>query len=79
MDIIGIMTGNSLDACDLVLTRFNQDKMQDLAFASFAISKSLQKDISRLKKKVQSKEIPLENISSDLKSEITGIFVKSLK
>ena len=65
MDIIGIMTGNSLDACDLVLTRFIEDRMQDLAFATFPISKSLQKDISLLKKKVQNKEILLESISLD--------------
>ena len=65
MNIIGIMTGNSLDACDLVLTRFDDGKMQDLAFASFPISKNLQKDISRLKKKVQNKDISLENISLD--------------
>jgi len=33
LDVIGIMTGNSLDAADLVLTRFHADgRMEDLAF-----------------------------------------------
>ena len=66
MDIIGIMTGNSLDACDLVLTRFKENEMKDLAFSSFPVSKNLQKDILLLKKKIQNKEIILESISYDL-------------
>lgn len=66
MDIIGIMTGNSLDACDLVLTRFKENEMKDLAFSSFPVSKNLQKDILHLKKKIQNKEIILESISYDL-------------
>ena len=65
MDIIGVMTGNSLDACDLVLTRFDEKGMRDIAGASFSISKKLQKDILSLKKQIQTNKIDLETISRD--------------
>ncbi|MBO7245066.1 MAG: anhydro-N-acetylmuramic acid kinase [Alphaproteobacteria bacterium] len=65
MNIIGIMTGNSLDACDIVLTRFSEESMTDLSAASFPISKKLQQDILILKKRIQAKEIVLEHITKD--------------
>lgn len=65
MNIIGIMTGNSLDACDLVLTCFNEEGMRDLKAGSFVISKTLQKEILLLKKRIQQKKIILENIEND--------------
>lgn len=53
--IIGIMTGNSLDGCDIILSAFNEKKMQDIATYSASISKKLQQDILNLKSKIQEK------------------------
>jgi anhydro-N-acetylmuramic acid kinase len=65
MNIIGIMTGNSLDGCDIVLTKFDAEKMNDLVFGSFDISKQLQKDILSLKKKIQTKKILLTELTDN--------------
>ena len=55
MKIIGVMTGNSLDGCDIVLTEFAEGKMNDLSFFSKKITKSLQKNILKLKKNIKTR------------------------
>lgn len=65
MKIIGVMTGNSLDGCDIVLTEFKNGRMNDLAFLSKKISVSLQKNILILKKRIKNREILSENLKND--------------
>lgn len=50
--IIGNMTGNSMDAIDLVLTEFNGDKMKDICSFSMPYTKSMQKQIELLRTKI---------------------------
>lgn len=47
--IIGNMTGNSMDAIDLVLTEFDGDKMQDICTYTKPYSKRMQEKIERLR------------------------------
>ena len=65
MKIIGIMTGNSLDACDLVLTEFNQQQIKDIAYFSHPIETDLQQDILLLKEKIKTKEFSVHLLSQN--------------
>lgn len=51
--IIGNMTGNSMDAVDLVLTEFDGDKMQDICSYSSEYSKDMQDKIEKLRSLVK--------------------------
>ncbi|MBQ9271468.1 MAG: anhydro-N-acetylmuramic acid kinase [Alphaproteobacteria bacterium] len=53
--IIGNMTGNSMDAIDLVLTEFDGDKMCDICTFSKPYSKEMQRKIETLRTKVYNK------------------------
>jgi len=53
--IIGNMTGNSMDAIDLVLTEFNGNKMRDLCSFSKPYTKSMQKKMEFLRATVKNK------------------------
>lgn len=53
--IIGNMTGNSMDAIDLVLTEFHNDKMCDICSYSVPFSKSMQRKMEKLRHQVQNK------------------------
>lgn len=53
--IIGNMTGNSMDAVDLVLTEFNGDKMRDICSYSVPYFKKMQAKMESLRKKVKDK------------------------
>lgn len=53
--IIGNMTGNSMDAIDLVLTEFNGDKMTDICTFTRPYSKDMQDMIEALRSKVFNK------------------------
>ena len=48
--IIGNMTGNSMDAIDLVCTEFNGDKMRDICSYTSPYSQDMQKKIEHLRK-----------------------------
>ena len=50
--IIGIMTGNSMDAIDLVLTEFDGDKMTDICSFSKPYTKQMQVQMEALRNKV---------------------------
>ena len=53
--VIGNMTGNSMDAIDLVLTEFDGDKMKDICSFSMPYSKNMQKKIEYLRGNVRKK------------------------
>ncbi len=53
--IIGNMTGNSMDAIDLVLTKFDGDKMADICCFSSPYTKSMQKKMEALRTAVADK------------------------
>ena len=53
--IIGNMTGNSMDAIDLVLTEFAGDKMTDICSFSRPYSKQMQNDMEKLRLAVKNK------------------------
>ena len=53
--IIGNMTGNSMDAVDLVLTEFDGDKMHDICSFSKPYSKKIQQKMENLRVQVKDK------------------------
>jgi len=53
--IIGNMTGNSMDAIDLVLTEFDGDKMKDICAYTKPYAKDMQKKMEDLRQKVFNK------------------------
>ncbi len=53
--IIGNMTGNSMDAIDLVLTEFDGEKMTDICSFSVLYEREIQKDTERLRSAVKNK------------------------
>ena len=53
--VIGNMTGNSMDAIDLVLTEFDGDKMRDICSYSSPYSKEIQEKMEFLRAKVKNK------------------------
>ncbi len=53
--IIGNMTGNSMDAIDLVLTEFNGDVMKDVASFTYPYTKEMQTKVEDLRTKVFNK------------------------
>lgn len=55
MKIIGNMTGNSMDAIDLVLTEFNGDKMTDICTYTKPYDQAMQNKIESLRAKVYNK------------------------
>ena len=61
--IIGNMTGNSMDAIDLVLTEFNGDKIQDICTYTKPYNKKMQEKIENLRSLVHNKtRAEIENI-----------------
>ncbi len=65
MKIIGVMTGNSLDGCDIILTEFNNGHMKDIAFLSKKISDTLQKNILKLKERIKKRDLLSINLKDD--------------
>ena len=53
--IIGNMTGNSMDAIDLVLTEFDGDIMRDICTYTKPYSKDMQNKVESLRAKVFNK------------------------
>ena len=53
--IIGNMTGNSMDAIDLVLTEFENDKMRDICFFTKPYQKDMQEKMEYLRSLVRQK------------------------
>lgn len=65
MKIIGIMTGNSLDACDVVLTEFKNGSMKDIVCLSEEIPNKLQKDILNLKSQIKNRVLLSKYLAMD--------------
>ncbi len=53
--LIGNMTGNSMDAIDLVLTEFDGNQMRDICTYSKPYSKEMQQKMEQLRKQVKNK------------------------
>ncbi|MFV0626637.1 MAG: anhydro-N-acetylmuramic acid kinase [Alphaproteobacteria bacterium] len=69
MKIVGVMTGNSLDAVDVVLTEFEQDNMKDIAYFSKSYPESLRNNFLSLRKKI--KESGFRNVIKTIDFEST--------
>ncbi len=63
--IIGVMTGNSMDAVDVVMTRFGADKMEDVAGLSVPYSAEQKRRIDGLRQKVITQKISAEQLVHD--------------
>ncbi len=50
---IGVMTGNSLDAVDVVLTEFNGKNIRDIAFSTLNYPEKMTKDLLNLRKLIK--------------------------
>lgn len=57
--IIGIMTGNSMDAVDLVLTDFDGDRMTDVCATSEPYSDDMRQKVARLRDMVTKEKMPM--------------------
>lgn len=64
MDIIGIMTGNSMDACDIVLTRFEGEKIIDLYSHTRDFSNSMRADMDFLRHKINDECISMAELDA---------------
>ena len=63
VDIIGIMTGNSLDAVDAVLTRFEPDgDMTDIAFRSVPYPEALKDGMRKIRAWIKSENYAVGNV-----------------
>lgn len=63
--IIGIMTGNSLDACDVVLTEFDGTKIRDLASYSLPSPVQLRNDLLKLRQEINTESISMEELNQN--------------
>ncbi len=64
MKIIGVMTGNSMDACDVVLTSFQNEKMEDLASFTLAFSDDMRKKIDFLRYLIVQEKISMVDLKN---------------
>ena len=64
---IGIMTGNSLDAVDAVLTHFAGDKMSDICGHSIEIPQKISSGFRRLKEILAQNDGDIKTIANDPK------------
>ena len=60
--LIGIMTGNSMDAIDLVLTEFENDKMRDVCSLSVPYSVTQKRQIDDLRQWVSAQKISQQQL-----------------
>ena len=62
---IGVMTGNSLDGVDVVLSEFKKDHIRDICVFSQEISPSLSKRFRRLKKTLAHNNCDIASLAAD--------------
>ena len=60
--IIGIMTGNSMDAIDVVLTEFDNEKIRDICSLSIPYGISEKQKIDYLRKITVEQKIPAQEL-----------------
>ncbi len=63
MRIIGVMTGNSMDAIDCVLTEFSDKGMKDIATYSIDFSRDMREKVDHLRFLVNDKQISMEKLN----------------
>lgn len=65
MRIIGVMTGNSMDAIDVVLTEFDGEKMRDICSYSVPYSSEQKEQIDGFKRRVVAQKMTATDILKD--------------
>ncbi len=65
MKFIGVMTGNSLDAVDVVLTDFNNEQIKDICGYSLAIPEEISSRFLSLKQKLALEKGDIEKVCND--------------
>lgn len=66
MKTIGIMTGNSLDAVDVVLTEFNDGQIKDIAALTLDYPSELTADLLKLRELIKQQEkSQMENLANN--------------
>ena len=65
MKFIGVMTGNSLDAVDVVLTAFNNEQIKDICGYSLAIPEEISSRFLSLKQKLALEKGDIEKVYND--------------
>ena len=73
---IGIMTGNSLDAVDTVLTMFEGDKITDICGHSRAISADIADGFRRLKKRLSDNGGDIQSLCDQSFTDLHNKYVK---
>ena len=61
MRCIGIMTGNSLDAVDVVITDFNDDRINDVGSFSLPVPQAMAAEFRLLKQALQSAPVNFQS------------------
>ena len=76
--IAGVMTGNSLDAADVVLTRFHADgRMSDEGFVSSPFPEELTRNLRRLRHAVEKAGGDMERVASDrLFNDVSDAYIR---
>src|SRR5574344_1068390 len=62
---IGIMTGNSLDAVDVVLTKFGQNSIQDIIGHTVPYTKNLRNLLLTLREDIKTADFVMDKISAN--------------
>lgn len=62
---IGVMTGNSLDAVDVVLTEFDQETIKDICALTLDYPKSLTTDLLKLRELIKQEKSVIENVADN--------------
>ncbi len=75
--IIGNMTGNSMDAIDLIMTEFNGDKMKDICAYSRPYDKKMQESVENLRHQVSGKTAAEIEILPEFK-EIHDLYIRQI-
>ena len=71
-NVIGVNTGNSLDAADVVLTAFEDEKILDLAFTSVALPEKLKLDLRSLRECIEAHQGKVSLAIDDKRIEKRG-------
>lgn len=70
--IIGVMTGNSLDAVDVVLTEFSESSIQDICGDSLDYPQALKSKLHKLRKLIKESASPINELSN------TAFFIETV-
>lgn len=62
---IGVMTGNSLDAVDVVLTEFNGKNIRDIAFSTLNYPEKMTKDLLNLRKLIKEHHAEMDELGAN--------------